>query len=47
MLMTRKKSSHYGVGGNVAAIQTDILTNASISAAITVYEDSLTYTSRD
>ena len=41
----KKTISNYGFGGNVAAIQTDIMTYGSVSAAFTVYEDFLTYTS--
>lgn len=41
----KKTSSNYGFGGNVAAIQTDLMTYGSVSAAFTVYEDFLTYTS--
>lgn len=37
--------SNYGFGGDVAAIQNDIMTYGSVSAAFTVYEDFLTYTS--
>jgi len=41
----KKTSTNYGFGGNVAAIQTDLMTYGSVSAAFTVYEDFLTYTS--
>ena len=35
--------SNYGFGGDVLAIQQDIQTYGSVSAAFTVYEDFLTY----
>jgi len=35
--------SNYGFGGNVLAIQQDIMTYGSVSGAFTVYEDFLTY----
>jgi len=35
--------SNYGFGGDVAAIQNDIMAYGSVSAAFTVYEDFLTY----
>jgi len=40
-----KTSSNYGFGGDVVAIQNDIMTYGSVSAAFTVYEDFLSYTS--
>jgi len=40
-----KTVSNYGFGGDVAAIQQDIMTYGSVSGAFTVYEDFLTYTS--
>lgn len=41
----QKTVSNYGFGGDVAAIQQDIMTYGTVSAAFTVYEDFLTYTS--
>jgi cathepsin B len=35
--------SNYGFGGDVVAIQNDIMAYGSVSAAFTVYEDFLTY----